>query len=1003
MASNPETGDDGSTVGIKVSSRKRPRLERGTCVERYVVLDPLGEGGMGVVYKAYDPELDRTVALKLLKSDRQGALRDRLLREAQALARLSHPNVVAVHDVGTFRTSVFIAMEFVAGKTAREWLKERPRSLRDILDVYCAAGEGLVAAHRAGLVHRDFKPDNVLVADDGRVRVVDFGLARATGPLSEEPETQLPSLADEPTGAPPSTPPPAVDDDHVSSDAPRSADGASGANGSSRSHSSRQLDRQLTREGAVMGTPRFMAPEQHLGQVIDERADQFSFCVALFEALYGALPFAGDNVDDLADSVVNGRRRELPKGAVARVPARVRQALQRGLATRPADRFPSMDALLVALRPDLARRRRIGWSLAALAVVAGVVGAGAWRLGHRSRLGMCTGAEHKLAGVWDDAQRGRVRAAFGKSGRVFAAPVLHTVEAALDSYAAAWVAMHVDACEATHLRAEQSQELLDLRMSCLDERLTELRTLSSELAEADGALVERAAKAAQSLPRIERCGDVAALRAPIPPPADVATRSRVEAIRQQLARSEALELAGKFPEELRLARGALAAATAVGYDPLTGEAHFRVGRAQLATGEFAPSAESLHHAFVAALAGRHDELAANVAVALVSVVGEREGHFDEGARFADVAQALAGRVHDRDELLGGIANRRSALLLRQGKPNEALVEAERGLEYFKRSSGKNQQQLADAYHGVANAYYESGRYREAIANFQHALALSEAALGREHPRVAVLLLNMAAAYGDSGDHAGALTQSRRTLAIFQRNEGTPPGYIANTLNNMGDDLRAIGELGPALDSYRRALVLWREGDGSDANATEIAVARHNIAEVKLEQGDVQGALADFRALLAEREKRQGASHPDVAFEQWGVAEAQRRLGHLDDADGRFAQALALWEKALGREHPYLQQALLGLGRVRLAHGQLDAANALLQRAKAIGDAQPADDYMAGQIRLALANAQWGLGHREAARQLASESRKRFANVGARGTTAGASAATWLAEHPLAAL
>src|SRR4051812_8285324 len=184
MAAGRFSDADGwDTHGPTVSgsrARARARLSPGATIGRYVVLDELGAGGMGVVYKAYDPELERPIALKLLHEEgRSGAFRERLLREAQALARLSHPHVVAIHDVGTFGESVFIAMEFVEGKTLRQWLQAEPRSRRAILDIFLAAGEGLAAAHAAGLIHRDFKPDNVMVGDDGRVRVFDFGLARA--------------------------------------------------------------------------------------------------------------------------------------------------------------------------------------------------------------------------------------------------------------------------------------------------------------------------------------------------------------------------------------------------------------------------------------------------------------------------------------------------------------------------------------------------------------------------------------------------------------------------------------------------------------------------------------------------------------------------------------------------------------------------------------------------------------------------------------------------------
>jgi serine/threonine protein kinase len=229
-------------------------LARGTQVGRYVLLDAVGSGGMGVVYAAYDPELDRKVAIKLLRFDRLGSEagerdRLRLQREAQAIARLSHPNVVHVYDVGTFGDQVFVAMEFVAGRTLRQWAEEEPRPWREVVDRFALAGRGLAAAHAAGLIHRDFKPDNVLLGDDGRVRVVDFGLARPAG--------QQPAPEGE------------------------------------RTPSGGTLAHPLTEWGVVVGTPAYMAPEQLRGEASDERSDQLSFCVSLYETLYGERPFPG--------------------------------------------------------------------------------------------------------------------------------------------------------------------------------------------------------------------------------------------------------------------------------------------------------------------------------------------------------------------------------------------------------------------------------------------------------------------------------------------------------------------------------------------------------------------------------------------------------------------------------------------------------------------------------------------------------------------------------------
>ncbi|WP_219906817.1 WD40 repeat domain-containing serine/threonine protein kinase [Enhygromyxa salina] len=292
-------------------------------IGRYVVLERLGSGGMGVVFSAYDQELDRKVAIKLLHEpkDDNPQHHSRLLREAQTLARLSHPNVVQVHDVGESGGQVFVAMEFVAGKTLREWVRQRPRSTREIVDAYIQAGRGLEAAHRAGIVHRDFKPDNVLIDEDGRVRVLDFGIARAEPGEATRGDQARPEAEAE---AEPALP--------------------------------------LTRTGALLGTPAYMAPEQHLGDAADMRSDQFAFCVSLHESLHRTRPFAGDSYAELADNVIAGQQVELEGSASS--PRWLRELLARGLSADPAQRFPDMSALLRELSRDrVAGRRR--WALGA--------------------------------------------------------------------------------------------------------------------------------------------------------------------------------------------------------------------------------------------------------------------------------------------------------------------------------------------------------------------------------------------------------------------------------------------------------------------------------------------------------------------------------------------------------------------------------------------------------------------------------------------------------------
>lgn len=304
-------------------------------IGRYAILRILGEGGMGVVYAAYDEELDRRVALKLLRGGERANQEQRLriLREAQAMARVSHPNVVNVYEVGEFDGQIYIAMEFVEGTTLSEWQRSA-RSWEEILRMYGEAGSGLQAAHEAGLVHRDFKPENVLVGRDGRPRVADFGLARS----DSVHQAAMPGSA---RSAPAS---PAVDLEQAATLAPSSP---------TSQDSGRLLQSPLTQDGAILGTPAYMSPEQHDGQPADARSDQFSFCAALYEALYRQRPFPGDTLLSLSFNVLHGRLRSPPSNTP--VPVRIERALRRGLAVSPAARFPSMQALLQAIEMDLQR------------------------------------------------------------------------------------------------------------------------------------------------------------------------------------------------------------------------------------------------------------------------------------------------------------------------------------------------------------------------------------------------------------------------------------------------------------------------------------------------------------------------------------------------------------------------------------------------------------------------------------------------------------------------
>ncbi|MBL8957872.1 MAG: protein kinase, partial [Myxococcaceae bacterium] len=290
-----ERDDTGLSRADTVPSQAPVQPAAGRTLGRYVLLDVIGAGGMGVVYSAYDPVLERKVALKLVRKERgaPAEVESRLMREGKSIAQLAHQNIVSVFDMGSSDGQVFVAMELVGGGSLKKWLRDGPRHWREVLEKFVAAGDGLAAAHKAGIVHRDFKPENVLVGEDGRVRVTDFGLASSVGIL---PELQAPS---------PGT-----------------------------------LDVRLTQSGAVMGTPAYMAPEQHQASVADARSDQFSYCVALWEALYGVRPYTAGSSGEPWRFV------EPPPDV--RVPPWVRRAVERGLSLDRAGRWPSMEPLVAA-------------------------------------------------------------------------------------------------------------------------------------------------------------------------------------------------------------------------------------------------------------------------------------------------------------------------------------------------------------------------------------------------------------------------------------------------------------------------------------------------------------------------------------------------------------------------------------------------------------------------------------------------------------------------------
>ncbi len=861
-ASGPAGEPDASpTPFFDLTPPRRPALPRGTALGRYVLLDLLGSGGMGEVYSAYDPDLDRKVTIKVLHADLSASgaglgaeYQALLLREAQAMARLSHPNVIAVHDVGVSGGRVFFAMEFVAGRTLRAWQSASGRSFREVLSAYAAAGRGLAAAHAAGIVHRDFKPDNVLVADDGAIKVTDFGIAHAPGGLKASS-----------SGPRVSAPPGAL---------------------------------------AVVGTPGYMAPEQYLGQPADPRTDQFSFCVALYRALYGRAPFLDTSHEVTRRATLAGQLRPPPKDA--RVPAWVFRVLARGLRAEVDERYASMAELLSALGddPGVRRRRRV-LALAALALPAAAA-LGAYRLAAAPRADPCGGGEAKAEEAWGARARAEAERAFGAAGKPYAAEAWRQTRAALDAYGARWAATHREVCEATQVRHEQTADRMALRMECLDARRRELAALARVLAGADAEVVERAAQAARSLGGVEACARASTPWAGDAPPDDPAARGEIEALRADLAAAGAYLRSGKYRFARELAGSALEQARRLDRAPQRAEALELRGRAESLLGDFGAAAATFKQAARAASEARADGVEARARLGLAFVFGEL-GQFEAAHDWADYAGALARRLPDAEFVEVDRLSTDGWAFFREGKYERAAASLREALAAAGRWREPNPEALALLHNRLGSTFGAQRRFDEALENFEREDALVAEAFGAEHPERARNFVDRANALLAAKRYEEAAGLLARALAL-----GVAAGFPqAVALANLGEAYEGLGRHREAFEHYDRAA----------------AAAK-------------------------------GAASPPPAW-VLGVFEVRRgrtlaRLGRVDEGLAACEEGLRVTE-ALLPGHEYVAEALECVGGVRAGSGRAKGALAPLERALAIRLAA-ADEEKAAVVRALLAGA-----------------------------------------------
>jgi tetratricopeptide (TPR) repeat protein len=746
---------------------------------RYILLGQLGSGGTSLVYRAFDPELDRKVALKLLQPRKSGGDRGRkrLHREAQAMAKLTHPNVVTVHDVSLYEeldlgldaafhgevleippSGVFIVMELVEGGDLRRWLNRRHRPWRAVLEVMLGAGRGLAAAHEVGIVHRDFKPGNVLIGDDGRVLVSDFGLARPATPSNV---------------ASPDGPAPSPSWDDAGNDV-------------------------LTREGAVLGTPPYMSPEQHAGDGSDPRSDQFGFGVTLYEALFGVRPFSG-SMGEMLRAKQAGRLRPIPTSA--EVPARVVAVIERSLRPDAKDRYPTMTELLEAL--ERASRPRVSpHVLAGAAVVTVAVAVPVVLLGRSED--PCTAGSAHIERVWGSGKQAAVQGAFDRSPAPYARAAVQRVHVELDGWTQAWQLAYRDACEATHVRREQSQKALDLRVSCLSRQLRELEAMTDLMASGEAKVVENAVVSVQSLPDVHACDDIAALSSRIEPPPTAEARARVEAGYGRLAEARARELAGRYEEAVALAREVSEEAEAVSYPPLHAAARHRMAAAQGLMGDFKAAEEQLVTAVVSAERSRDEPTAADAWIDLVWVVGVEQPRAEEALRWIRFAEAALDRLGDDRLRRAALEHNRGGVLYRLDRYDEALASYQRAYDVQRELLGPEHPLVAQTLNHIGNVLIMQERYDEARDKCEQALKIRRETLGARHPRVAAPLNNLAELLGRQGEHDQALAHAERALEIV-RGSGRPEELVAWIL--VAREHMALHHPEPELAAHRQVLAL----------------------------------------------------------------------------------------------------------------------------------------------------------------------------------------------------
>ncbi|MEM6294831.1 MAG: serine/threonine-protein kinase [Myxococcota bacterium] len=887
-------------------------LTPGTRLGRYLVVEKIGEGGAGAVYAAFDAKLDRKVALKLLQRTAAGPNPTldpgwpRLVREARMLARLSDPEVVTVYDVGEHEGVGYLAMEFVEGGDLAGWIRrhrapgaDARRSLKDALALFVQAGEGLAAAHRASLIHGDFKPANVLIDARGRAKVSDFGIARLRAGAAMLPDEAALSTQDAAAGA---------EDTADERDVGVTTDQGDGGLG--RTHGS-DVGMRLA------GTPAYMAPEQFEGEDADERTDVFAYCTALFQAAYGVLPWRGRSLLEVA-MLKSRKPPNRPEGVS--VPRWLDRLLDRGLAVEPAERYASMDAVLAALRSGMAARRRG----LAVGVAVGLLGVGvaAWSMATPSSAALC----EPPAFAWDDAVAASVQARFENSGHRAPAEAWSRVEGRMQSVAQGWSQAWNTACAAGDSAAMQQRS-----MQCLQRHKTQTAALvTAWTTPADGTtspgVVDRASRAAAALLDPARCIEASALAQDMPQPDDPQVRDAVAAARAQVDEAKALLQAGRFKDALPVAEAAQAAAEATTFGAVEAEALLALGRAFETVGKIEEASTRIEQAYFKSNAAELYPVAAEAAIRLVWIVGARLEQHDEGLLWAQHARAAldkAGGEGRRDHLLSNEAG----LHERKGDYDTAARIFDQALQVAPADDGFS---LGVVHKRYGDMRRTEGRTDEALAHYDQTVALWSDALGASHPNVAVAQSARASGLGRAGRNEEAAAAYRVAIDALEGALGRNHPNVGVAYVNLGITLKNLERYDEASAATRRALEITIESFGPDHRKT--ADRREALGRLLVRQGQGEAGLMEHERSRAIYETALEVGHPYRILNGINRGDAVRQLGRLDEARRVYEAAFHEAQTHRPVDDPLRHDAAVHYGRALVESGRLADARTVLRPA-----------------------------------------------------------------------